>query len=298
MRIVVIGCRGQVGWELVRSLAIVGDVFAWDRRTADMSEPGALADRVRSQRPDVIVNAAAYTDVDRAESDEPRANLINGIAVGALAEAAREAGALFVHYSTDYVFDGAATVPYREDAETGPLNAYGRSKLLGERATVASGVDYLIFRTTWVYAARGANFVLTMLRLMRERPELRVISDQFGAPTSARFIADATAHAIARSISERHAGRFESGLFNLTADGVTTWHGFAQHIFERARAIGVGDVLKTKRIEAIATDDYPLPAARPAYSVLDGSKLQQRFNLRRPQWHEGVDLVLDELLKQ
>ncbi|KVK92420.1 dTDP-4-dehydrorhamnose reductase [Burkholderia cepacia] len=298
MRIVVTGCRGQVGWELVRSLAVVGDVVAWDRQAADLSEPGALIERIREQRPDVIVNAAAYTAVDRAESEEPRANLVNGAAVGALAQAAQEVGALFVHYSTDYVFDGTARLPYREDAETGPLNAYGRSKLLGERATIESGADYLIFRTTWVYGARGANFLLTMLRLMRERPELRVVADQFGAPTSARFIADATAHAIAQSMSERRAGRFESGLFNLTADGVTTWHGFARHILERAHAIGAGDVLQTTRIDTIVTEDYPLPAARPAYSVLDGSKLQQRFNLRRPQWQECVDLVVDELLRQ
>jgi len=297
MKILVTGRTGQVGWELARSMSVLGEVHALDRASADMTRPDELAARVRALRPDVIVNAAAYTAVDRAETETALADVVNGEAVGALANAAREMGALFVHYSTDYVFDGTAREPYHEDAATHPQNAYGRSKLLGEQSVAASGADYLLFRTTWVYGARGANFLLTMLRLMRERTELRVVADQHGAPTSARFIADATAHAVRQAVIERREGRFASGLFNLTADGATTWHGFAQYILERVRLIGAGE-LRTERIEPIATRDYPLPAPRPAYSVLDGSRLKGRFGLRRPQWQEGVDLVLDELIRR
>jgi dTDP-4-dehydrorhamnose reductase len=297
MKIIVTGASGQVGWELVRSMSVLGAVHAWDRASADLSRPDELIKAIRVSRPDVIVNAAAYTAVDKAESEEALARTINGEAVGALACAAREMGALFVHYSTDYVFDGLASEPYREDAIAAPQNAYGRSKLLGDEAVAASGADHLIFRTTWVYGARGANFLLTMLRLMRERPELSVVADQFGAPTSARFIADGTAHAVRQSMTERAEDRFASGLFNLTADGVTSWHGFAQYIFDCARMAGGDATLVTRKINAITSSDYPTQAQRPAYSVLDGCRLKQRFNLYRPQWQDGVKLVLDELLR-
>ncbi|AOK15891.1 dTDP-4-dehydrorhamnose reductase [Burkholderia cepacia] len=296
MKIVVTGARGQVGWELVRSMSVLGAVHAWDRAAADLSRPDELVDAVRELRPDVIVNAAAYTSVDRAESEEALATTINGEAVGALAQAARDIDALFVHYSTDYVFDGMASEPYREDAIAAPQNAYGRSKLLGDEAVAASGADHLIFRTTWVYSARGTNFLLTMLRLMCERPELSVVADQFGAPTSARFIADVTAHAVRQCMNERAEGCFDSGLFNLTADGVTSWHGFAQAIFDCARTAGSGVTLKTGKINAIRALDYPTQAVRPIYSVLDGGRLRHRFNLHRPHWQDGVKLVLDELL--
>jgi dTDP-4-dehydrorhamnose reductase len=296
MKIVVTGARGQVGWELSRSLAVLGVVHAWDRTQADLDRPDALADALRALRPDLIVNAAAYTAVDRAESEEVLACRINGRGVGVLADVAREIGALLVHYSSDYVFDGAAQAPYREHAVAAPQNAYGRSKLLGDQAIAASGADHLIFRTTWVYSARGANFLLTMLRLMRERPELRVVADQFGAPTSARFIAEATAHAVRQSFGARAQGRFESGLFNLTAEGVTSWHGFAQYILECARELQGGAPLLTERILAIPASEYPVPAVRPHYSVLDGGKFEQHFGLRRPSWQEGVRHVLEELL--
>ena len=293
MKILIVGARGQVGWELRRSLQGLGEVVAADRRTLDLGEPDSLAARVRDLAPQVIVNAGAYTAVDRAEQEEALATRVNGDSVGALAGVARELGALFIHYSTDYVFDGSGTGRYAESAPTQPINAYGRSKLAGEQATAAAGGDWLVFRTTWVYASRGANFARTILRLAGERERLSIVADQVGAPTSARFLADATALVIARAQIERAQGRFESGLFNLAAGGETSWHGFAQALVDGARQRGAS--LKVGEITGIPAADYPTPARRPANSRLDLSRLGQRFGIHPADWTVGVGLVLDEL---
>jgi dTDP-4-dehydrorhamnose reductase len=298
MRILVTGSRGQVGWELTRSLAVLGEVVACDRATADLSRPASLKALVEHMRPDVVVNAAAYTAVDKAQDEEALAATINAEAVGVLAQAARKAGALFVHYSTEYVFDGAKSGAYVEDDQPSPLNAYGRSKVAGEQAIVAAAGDWLVFRTSWVYAARGKNFLRTMLRLAGERETLRVVADQTGAPTSARMLADLTSHAVRQAMAERSAGRFTSDLFHLTASGSTTWHGFAACIVESARALLPDGAIATRAIEAIATRDYPTPARRPANSVLDNSKFERRFQLRRAPWEESLRLVLEEVLEQ
>lgn len=298
MKILVTGCRGQVGWELTRSLAVLGEVVACDRATADLSRPASLNAVIERWRPNVVVNAAAYTAVDKAQDEKALAATINAEAVGALAQAARAVGALLVHYSTEYVFDGAKAGAYVEEDRPNPLNAYGRSKLAGEQAIATAGGDWLVFRTSWVYAARGKNFLRTMLRLAGERETLRVVADQVGAPTSARMLADLSAHAIRQSMAERLAGRFESDLFHLTARGSTTWHGFATRIIESARTLLPDQAIATRSIEAIATSDYPTPARRPANSVLDNSRFEKRFQLRRAPWEESLQLVLEEVIEQ
>jgi len=297
MTILLTGCNGQVGWELNRSLAPLGQILACDRTAADLTRPAALRSLVERVRPDVIVNAGAYTAVDKAESDEAAAMAVNGDAVAVLSQAARNCGALFVHYSTDYVFSGARQGAYVEDDATGPLNAYGRSKLAGERAVQSAGGDWLVFRTSWVYAARGRNFLRTMLRLAAERETLSVVSDQRGAPTSARMIAGITAHAIRQALAERSAGTFESGIFHLTAAGATSWHEFAARIIDVARE-KVPEHVKVREVNAIATSDYPTPASRPLNGVLDNTKLERRFGVSRLSWEAGMRLVLEELLSR
>lgn len=294
----VTGRHGQVGWELLRSLAPLGQVIACDRRDLDLSRPESLRAVVERLQPDVVVNAAAYTMVDKAEQEEELATTVNGAAAGALAEAARDAGALFVHYSTDYVFDGSKEGAYLESDATNPLNAYGRSKLAGEQAVRAAGGDWLVLRTSWVYGARGKNFLRTMLRLAAERDALNVVADQFGAPTSARTIADVTAHVISRALAERRTGAFESGIFHLTASGVTSWHGFASHIIDAARtALPVG-AIAVQSVKPIPAADYPTPARRPVNSALDNTRLEQRFGVCRPSWQDAARCVLDEALEQ
>lgn len=241
MNILILGANGQLGWELVRSLQPLGHVLACGRRRADLSDPPALAALVAEARPGVVVNAAAYTAVDRAEREPDLALTINGLAPGVLADAARRAGALFVHYSTDYVLDGSGSAPRDESAPVGPLNIYGRSKLAGEERVATSGSDWLVLRTSWVYAARGQNFVRTMLRLGAERESLRVVADQVGAPTSARLIADASVQVIRQALEERRQGCFEPELLHLCAGGEASWHGFAQAIFEGWRALASAD---------------------------------------------------------
>jgi dTDP-4-dehydrorhamnose reductase len=294
MRVLVTGRNGQVGWELARALAPLGEVIACDRETADLSRPETLAPLVAEVRPGLIVNAAAYTAVDRAEEEEALALRVNGESVGVLAEAARKAGALLVHYSTDYVFDGTADRPYAESDPTSPVNAYGRTKLAGEQAIAAAGGDWLTFRTTWVYGVRGRNFLRTMLRLAEERETMRVVADQIGTPTSARMIAELTAHAVAQAMRERSAGHFESGLFHMTAADQTSWHGFASAIVESARATR-GDAIKVRTIEAIDSEAYPTPARRPAWSVLDNGRFDQRFGLTRLDWRRALALVMGDL---
>ncbi|MFC6522058.1 dTDP-4-dehydrorhamnose reductase [Undibacterium arcticum] len=280
MRLLVTGANGQVGWELARSLMPLGEVIAVDRARCDLSRPDTIAALIQDIRPDVVVNAAAYTAVDKAEQEEALATVINGTAVGVLAQEARKANALLIHYSTDYVFDGSKDKPYVEDDVPNPVNAYGRSKLAGEIAIRQAACDYLILRTTWVYAARGNNFVKTILRLARERDELSIVADQFGAPTWARNIADATAHMIRQASLERRAEQFTSGIFNLTNSGKTTWHGFAQAIVAAQSPAS----LKLTKLNPIPTTAYPLPAKRPANSCLDAGEFGKRFGLVMPSW--------------
>lgn len=298
MRIMVTGCNGQVGWELTRELSALGEVVACGRDRADLSNPLALKSVVADVRPNVLVNAAAYTAVDSAESDEANARRVNAQAAGVLAEAARVAGALFVHYSTEYVFDGTKRTPYLETDVPNPLNVYGRTKLEGERAVAASADDWLIFRTSWVYAPRGRNFLRTMLRLATQRDALSVVSDQIGAPTAARAIAQWTAHAVRQAARERTDGTFESGLFHLTASGSTSWHGFATAIVEAARSVLGDDAIRARAIEPIVTAQYPTAARRPANSVLDNSAFERRFGLWRQSWDAGMREVLADVFDQ
>ena len=256
MKILLIGSNGQVGWELARTLLPLGEVVALNREQADLTDLETLRQTVQTIRPNVIVNAAAYTAVDKAETERDLAFLINAQAVEVLAQEAKNLNALLLHYSTDYVFDGMKDAPYVENDATNPLNVYGESKLAGELAIQASGVDYLICRTTWVFAARGNNFVKSILRLAAERDKLNIVADQIGAPTWARLIAETTAHILRQAQLERGANTFESGIFNLTSAGETSWHGFAEKIVELAEINCVTN--------PIPTSDYPTPAKRPA----------------------------------
>ncbi|NMG28673.1 dTDP-4-dehydrorhamnose reductase [Aromatoleum evansii] len=297
MKLLVTGANGQVGWELARSLMPLGEVIALDRRRCDLSRPETLAALVADLAPDVIVNAAAYTAVDKAESEEALATTINGAAPGELARAAKSVGALLIHYSTDYVFDGSKSGPYTEDDPVAPVNAYGRSKLAGEVAIRESGCDHLILRTTWVFAARGGNFVRTMLRLGAERELLRVVADQHGAPTWARNIADATAHVVTRAQRERCEGDFASGIFNLASAGETNWHGFAEAIFATARTALPELTMKVASVEPIPASAYPTPAARPANSRLSADRLAARFGIAMPQWQDALRRCLEDIAR-
>ncbi len=291
MNILLLGANGQVGWELQRSLALLGNLRAADRSQADLEHPDRLMVLVDQVQPDVIVNAAAHTAVDRADSEPDRAHAINAEAPGLLAQLAAERGAWLVHYSTDYVFDGSGTRPWTEDDATGPLSVYGRTKLAGEEAIRASGARHLIFRTSWVYASRGNNFARTMLRLAAERETLRVIDDQIGAPTGADLIADVTAHALRQAMAQGI-----TGTFHLAPAGQTSWHGYAQFVFEAARGLKPETPLKVQTVEAIPTTAYPTPAQRPLNSRLDTTRLQATFGLLLPHWHTGVLRMLHETL--
>lgn len=297
MKLLLLGKNGQVGWELQRALAPLGELVALDRHgegdlQGDLSRPQALRETVRRLKPDVIVNAAAHTAVDKAEAEPGLARLLNAEAPAMLAEVAAASGAWLVHYSTDYVFDGSGTGERDESAPAGPLNAYGQTKLEGERAIAASGCRHLIFRTSWVYAARGGNFARTMLRLAAEREELRVIDDQVGAPTSAELIADVTAHALREALRRPEAG----GLYHLSAGGETSWHGYASHVIEWARARGHAVKVAPASVRAIPTADYPTPARRPLNSRLNTEKLRTTFGLVLPPWERGVNRMLHEVL--
>ena len=278
MRILLTGSAGQLGWELERALAPLGEVIAFDRAGLDLADPDRIRSALRELKPAVLVNAAAYTAVDRAESEPDAAFAINARAPGILAEEAGRLGALLVHYSTDYVFDGAKAGPYTEDDSPNPLGVYGASKLEGERAIRASGARHWIFRTSWVYAPRGKNFLLTILRLAREGKPLRVVSDQFGAPTSAAMLAHATAEAL--STHARQDAGPPSGICHMSAAGRTSWHGFACAIL---RESGIATP-----VTAITTADYPTPARRPANSILDNGQLAARFGIRMPNWEDGL----------
>ena len=288
MRVLVTGARGQVGAELVRALEGRAQVVAHDHASLDLSQPEAIRARIREARPEVIVNAGAYTAVDRAESEVDLARAVNGVAPGVIAEEAKRAGALLIHYSTDYVFDGTKTSPYVETDPTGPVSAYGRTKLEGEQAIAASGCAHTILRTSWIYAPRGKNFLLTMLALAAKQSQLRVVDDQRGAPTSAAQLARATMELIGMD-PDRVAQA--SGIYHATAGGEVTWFGFAQAIFDSwARRAGPG--FAKPHVTPIATREYPTPARRPAYSVLSNAKLERAFGIRLGDWRSGMEEVL------
>jgi len=292
VKILLLGSNGQVGFELARSLLPLGELVSLNRVQADFTNLENLRATVQTIRPDVIVNAVAYTAVDKAETERETAFLINAQAVEVLAQEAKNLNALLIHYSTDYVFDGTKTKPYFENDATNPLNIYGESKLAGELAIQKNGADYLIFRTTWVFAARGQNFVNSILRLAAEREELNIVADQIGAPTWARLIADTTAHCVRQAMQERRSNVFESGIFNLTSSGETSWFEFAQKIVELARAKKVE--FKNRVINPIPTSAYPTPAKRPANSRLSTDKLSQRFYVKMPDWQETLKLCLEK----
>jgi dTDP-4-dehydrorhamnose reductase len=282
VRILLTGRDGQVGFELARTLAPLGELIAFDRPGLDLANPDALVAACRAVRPALIVNAAAYTAVDKAESEPEVAQAVNGLAPGILAEEARRLGAVLVHYSTDYVFDGNKRAPYVETDPVAPLNEYGRSKLAGERSIGESGCKHLVLRTSWVYGPRGRNFLLTMLSLAATRDELRVVADQRGAPTSCVFLAEATARALAAIPGEG----VPSGTYHLSASGETTWADFARAIFARA-AVRPG--FRPPRVIPILSSEYPTPAARPAYSVLSHRKFQVAFGFAPTRWEAQLD---------
>jgi dTDP-4-dehydrorhamnose reductase len=286
--ILIIGKIGQVGWELRRTLACLGKVVSVDFPDIDLTNPDSITGCVRATHPNIIVNAAAYTAVDKAETDFDKCNRINGVAPGILAEEAKKHSALLVHYSTDYVFDGSKTTPYTETDLPNPLGAYGRSKLAGDNAVMEVDGNHLIFRLCWVYGARGSNFMLTMMRLAREREQLRVVRDQFGCPTWSRMIAETTGLALKQAISSTDAASLK-GLYHLAASGQTTWHGFADAIIRAMPAEGK----KCKSVEGITTAEYPTPSKRPAYSVLSCEKLQNTFALQLPDWEESLKQVME-----
>ena len=297
MKILLLGKHGQVGWELQRSLAPLGQLIALDRHGAnglcgDLGDLPGIAATVRAVQPQVIVNAAAYTAVDKAESERDLAQRLNAEAPAVLAREAAACGALLLHYSTDYVFDGSGDQPWREDDATGPLSVYGATKRQGEQAIVGSGCAHLILRTSWVYAARGGNFAKTMLRLAQERERLTVIDDQWGAPTGAELIADVSAHAIVQT--RQQPGK--AGIYHLAAAGHTTWFAYAKHVLAQARQAQPAIKIKASEVAPITTADYPTPARRPLNSRLDTRKLESTFGLTLPPWQHGVDRMLTEIL--
>jgi dTDP-4-dehydrorhamnose reductase len=297
VKILLFGRNGQVGWELQRSLAPLGELVALDRAGAqglcgDLAEPDGVARTVRSVRPDVIVNAAAYTAVDKAESEVDAARTINAIAPGAMAAAAGEVGALLVHYSTDYVFDGSGTRPWTETDSTGPLGVYGQTKLEGEQRIIQVLPRHLVLRTSWVYGARGGNFAKTMLRLAREREELKVVSDQVGAPTGADLLADVTAHAVRALLG----GQGGPGIYHVAASGATSWHAYARFVVTHAQQAGQPLKAGPDRVRPIPSSAFATPARRPHNSRLATTRFQTTFGLALPAWEQGVARMLQEIL--
>lgn len=296
MRLVLLGSNGQVGWELQRSLAPLGELIALDRHSTqacgDLSNLEGLKQSLIALQPDVIINAGAYTAVDKAETETDLAFLINAEAPRILAETAKTLGSLLIHYSTDYVFNGSGTQAWQENDSTGPLNTYGHSKLAGEQAIQTSDCQHLIFRTSWVYAARGNNFAKTMLKLAQNREQLSVVADQWGAPTSAELIADLTAHALRQTLLHPET----KGLYHLVASGETTWFDFAHKVLATAEQHGLTLKTPAANLQAIPTSAYPTPAQRPLNSRLDCDKLCTTFKLALPNWQTGVDRMLAEIL--
>jgi dTDP-4-dehydrorhamnose reductase len=298
VKVLLLGRSGQVGWELQRSLSVLGELVALghearfnpDQLCGDLCDLAGLAETVRRVKPDVIVNAAAHTAVDKAELEPQLAHTLNTLAPGVLATEAQKLGAWLVHFSTDYVFDGSGQTPWRETDATGPLSVYGRSKLAGEK-WVATCAKHLIFRTSWVYAARGANFAKTMLRLAGERDTLTVIDDQFGAPTSAELLADVTAHALVKAMHQPEL----AGVYHCAAGGETSWHGYASYVLAQAQALGWSLKAGPGQVAPTPTSSYPTPAQRPLNSRLDTTRLQNAFGLVLPPWQQGVARMLTEI---
>jgi dTDP-4-dehydrorhamnose reductase len=297
MKILLLGKNGQVGWELQRSLAPLGEVIALDRNSTlcgDLSKLDTLAETIRSIKPNIIVNAAAHTAVDKAESEPELARTLNALAPAVLAEEAKRANAWLVHFSTDYVFDGSGDKPWLETDATSPLSVYGATKLEGEQLIQQSDCKHLIFRTSWVYGARGGNFAKTMLRLAQERDSLSVINDQVGAPTGADLLADVTAHAIRVA----HQRAEISGLYHLVAGGETSWHGYASFVIELARRAEMQIKVAPEAIKPVPTSAFPTPAKRPHNSRMNTKKLRQTFDLHLPDWQSGVVRMLSEVLQR
>lgn len=292
-KILLVGENGQVGWELKRCLSSFGNLTSINRNVMDLTKPENIRDVVRSIKPTLIVNAAAYTNVNGAEDEPDIAHAVNAVAPGIIAEEAMRIRAGIIHYSTDYVYDGAKNLPYTEEDDANPLSVYGKTKWKGDLAIQASGIPYLIFRTSWVYGARGKNFMLTILRLSGEREEITIVDDQIGTPTWSRMLAEMTAQIISRGISDLPAYLKEhEGIYNMTADGKTSWYGFAREIIQKKRS---KTNRKLKRLVPVTTEDYPAKAPRPAFSVLDNTKLKSTFGLPIPAWEECLDMALEEV---
>jgi dTDP-4-dehydrorhamnose reductase len=297
MKILLLGKNGQVGRELSEVLGPLGEVYAFDRAEADLEDLNGLKNIVTQYKPDIIVNAAAYTQVDKAESESEKAYLINATAVGVLAENAKQLGATFVHYSTDYVFDGSKKGFYFESDETCPISIYGKSKLSGEQAIIASGCKHIIFRTSWVYSPHGNNFIKTILRLVQEKDTLKVVNDQVGVPTSAKLIAEITA-AVIQKISNKTVMENEiKGIYNLVPSGETTWYDLAKFVVKRSMDAGVRLKLHLNSLLPIASEDYPLPAKRPKNSRLNTEKIISTFGVEMPDWQEDVSETVDALIQ-
>jgi len=298
LKILLFGKSGQIGWELQRALLPLGELVAVGSESTDLcgdfNQPEEIARTIQSVRPGIIVNAAAHTAVDKAESEPDFARTLNATTLGVIARAAAASGAWLMHYSTDYVFDGSGTAPWTEDSPTGPLSVYGRTKLEGEQAIRASGCKHIIFRTSWVYGARGSNFAKTMLKLAQERERLTVINDQFGAPAGADLLADLTAIVLRTALSRNEVG----GTYHVAPAGETTWHGYATHVIEFARRADMSIKVQPAEIEAVPTSSFPTPAKRPGNSRLNTSKLRNTFNVTLPDWRVGVDRMLTEILER
>ena len=295
MKLLLLGSNGQVGWELQRSMAMLGKLKACDRNTVDFFDLDELRKLIRGYKPDVIVNAAAYTDVDKAESDEENACQINSKAVDLLAQEAKVLDAWLIHYSTDYVFDGEKMSPYIEEDKTNPLSVYGKTKLQGEEAIKKSKCKYLIFRTSWLYGTHGKNFFKTIIKLAQERDELRVVSNQIGAPTSAKLVADVTSLCLDKIAQNSYSSKEISGIYHLTATGKASWYDFAKYVITEAKKSGGVFLTNPENIIAINASEYVLPAKRPANSLLDTQKLCKTFNLQLPVWKIHVDRVIRDL---
>jgi len=294
MKILLTGRNGQVGYELCRSLSVVGEVFAFGTADCDFTDATAVRALFRRVEPDFVVNPAAYTAVDRAESERTLALAVNAVAPGVLADEAERRGATMIHYSTDYVFDGEADVPYAEGDQPNPLSVYGETKLAGEAAVTAGCRRHFILRTSWVYGAHGRNFPKTILRLAGQRDAIAVVSDQHGAPTSASLLADLTSHVVRQAAASPLDVGY--GLYHVAASGSTTWFDYAVHLVERARALGASPLVDRSRITPVLSDQYPVTARRPRNSRLDCAKFSRAFGLTLPDWREGVDRLVQDLL--
>ena len=298
MKILLFGKSGQVGWELQRSLAFMGELVALDvndqELCGDFTHPDSIIQTIHSVSPDVIVNAAAYTAVDKAESESELADTINTQAPEILAQESRKLGAWLIHYSTDYVFDGNGVKPWKETDPTIPLNVYGSTKLEGEKAVIDSGCKHLIFRTSWVYSARGENFIKTMIRLAQNRDHLSVIDDQIGAPTGAELLADVTAHSMNIALRQPQV----SGLYHLAAKGETSWYGYASFVLDKARQSGIKLKVRSESIQPVSTDVFSQTARRPGNSRLNTKKIERTFDLTLPLWQTGVARMLNEILEK